>query len=106
MEIKVLALNDDNHEISFATKDYVYGSVRDFMEVCLLNPHNDTYVVRGVYICDPSESFADMDEDEWIETFDLVATSSRNIIGDNREELLAKKTEYFEKLWEEGNKYW
>lgn len=106
MEIKVLALNDDNHEICFATMDYVYYSARDFMESCLCKPHGDTYVIRGIHICEPPESFEHLSDDEWISVFDLVEQKPVNLFGCGRGEDVMKRIAHFEKLWKEGNKYW
>ena len=106
MEIKVIALNDDNHCTSFATENTVYYDARRFMEACLLDPHNDTYVVRGIHICYPPEPFKEMDENDFIQMFELVEQKPAHFLGEDRADKILERTEAFNKLWEYGEETW
>lgn len=70
--IKVLALDDDNHEISYVTEkgEYFYGA-SSFMKNCLLKPHTNTYKVREIVLIN-------IEENKWFDTiqFGLKKNSS------------------------------
>ena len=51
--IRVLAMNDDNHEPSFVLEDgTVYSCASRFICNCLAKSHSEEYDVRMFYICD------------------------------------------------------
>lgn len=50
--IKVLALNDDDHDTCFVTYGSYYSNAAEFMSECLLKPHTTTYKVVYVPIFD------------------------------------------------------
>ena len=51
--MRVLALNDDNHEDSFTIENgKMYSDPFTFMAKCLALPHNETYEIREFYIYD------------------------------------------------------
>lgn len=101
--IKVLALNDDNHATCFVTKNKVYHNVAQFMEECLLKPHNEEYVVRGVHICDPLGALEVIDENEFINMFYLLEASPEDI---NSSATLEDREDAFYLFFDNGTKYW
>ena len=68
--IKVLALNDDNHETCFVTLGSYFPNSKTFMKECLLKPHTIAYEVRGIYACD---EWSEDEEHLLDEYFDLLA---------------------------------
>lgn len=51
--IRVLALNDDNHDTSFACEDgRTFTRASTFITECLAKPHSEEYIVRGFCIID------------------------------------------------------
>ena len=106
MVIRVIALNDDNHDTCFVTKDTMYYNAKRFMEGCLLNPHGDQYIIRGVCICDPPNKLAEMDEDEFCNEFSLLEHKPQDLIANGGLNLLAKRNDIFEKFWENGRENW
>ena len=101
--IKVLALNDDNHGTCFVTKNKVYYNEVRFMEECLLKPHNEEYVVRGVHICEPSGALEALDENEFINMFTLLEVSPEDI---NSIATLKDREDIFDLFFDNGTKYW
>lgn len=58
--IRVLALNDDNHETFFVREDGTrYHDAQDFIKNCLAMPHSTEYNIRGIYLCDEFEGIDD-----------------------------------------------
>lgn len=104
--IKVIALNDDNHDTCFVTKETVYSNVKNFMESCLLKPHVEDYRVRGVYICDPLGKLIDMEEEDFYSAFNLLSIKPSVLIRDNRIEELVKRNDYFDLFFDNGDPYW
>ena len=100
--IKVIALNDDNHAPCFATKDTVYSDVRDFMNACLLKPHEEEYEVRGVYICGPLGELKDMEKDTFNDAFSLLECKPSNLPEDKEKE----RSKYFDLFFDNGDPYW
>ncbi len=104
--VKVIALNDDNHDTYFVTKETVYSNAKSFMESCLLKPHYTDYRVRGVYICDPLGKLIDMEEEDFHNAFNLLSTKPSDLIGSNRVEEFAKRNDYFDLFFENGDLNW
>lgn len=75
--IKVLCLNDDNHSNCYVTRTSYYHDCAQFAKKCLLAPHNYQYEVRQIDLVDPPTAFANMDEDEFMRLFDLLACEYR-----------------------------
>ena len=71
--IKVLCLNDDNHSNCYVTRTSYYHDCAQFAKGCLLAPHNYQFEVRQIDLVDPPEAFVNMDEDEFMRLFDLLA---------------------------------
>ena len=71
--IKVLCLNDDNHSNCYVTRTSYHHDCAQFAKECLLAPHNYQFEVRQIDLVDPPEAFANMDEDEFMRLFDLLA---------------------------------
>ncbi|MBQ8792903.1 MAG: hypothetical protein IJZ62_04820 [Clostridia bacterium] len=88
-KLRVLGLNDDNHETSFHTECAVhyYNHVGLIEE--LAKPHDFEYEVRWIYLVDFDE-----DDVQLIEDFEIV---SGNI---NRG--FVEFTESFNRLWEKS----
>ena len=99
--IKVIALNDDNHSPCFATKDTVYNNVRDFMNGCILKPHEEEYEVRGVYICEPLGKLKEIEEETFIDAFSLLECKPSNISENEKKE----RNDYFDLFFDNGDPY-
>lgn len=83
--IKVLALDDDNHSVSFVTEEGVnYSSAAEFMRDCLLQPHGTFYTVRMIALV---EEYCEAVEEE----FDKIQFGCGLMTDDWREA--------FERLW-------
>ncbi len=83
---RVLALDDDNHSVSFVSEDGVeYADAAAFMRDCLLHPHGVFYTVRMITLVE--EYYETIDED-----FDKVQFGCGPMTDDWREA--------FERLWE------
>ena len=97
--IRVLALNDDNHETSYTTEEgQRFYSASEFITKVLAKPHTEEYIVRGYAIIDePEGALAALDEDEIITVFDQVAN-----------DFLGKMSfeEAFNLLWESSDERW
>lgn len=66
--IRVLALDDDNHSVMFATEYGVrYNSAAEFIKECLALPHVEQYDVRGFAIIDPVDGILSDLEDDCID---------------------------------------
>jgi hypothetical protein len=100
--IKVIALNDDNHAPCFATKDTVYNNVRDFMNECLLKPHEEEYEVHGVYICGPLGELEKMEEGTFIDAFSLLECKPSKLPENEKKE----RDNYFDLFFDNGDPYW
>ena len=102
--IKVLALNDDNHSKSYVTLGTYYHDCADFVKKCLLKPHTVTYEIREVYICDPSDELATMDEDEFLRLFDLLAcTYDPAELFEQDQKRWEERNRAFELFWKNGD---
>lgn len=105
--IKVLALNDDNHETVYITLNEYYFNIVDFATKCLLKPHDCTYDVRAIYICDYPEVLENLlGETEFIKGFDLLACISRpaQLFFQDKKKW-AERQKAFELFWENGEKW-
>lgn len=96
--VKVLALNDDNHDRSYVTIDKYFSNCADFAKACLLNPHNSKYEVREVYVCDPQGQLSTLTEDSFNEAFELLDQPLRYVPA----EKLELRKEIFNLFWENG----
>ena len=104
MKIKVLALNDDNHERAYVTLNSYYSNCADFAKDCLLQPHNNEYEVREVYICDPQGALAEMSEDDFIMAFELLEQRPMALLAKSRA-LYDARNNKFELFWENGEEW-
>lgn len=60
--IRVLALNDDNHDTCFAMENgKTFGQGRDLIEL-LAQPHSETYEIKGFNLVDYEGPAAELDE--------------------------------------------
>ena len=90
--IKVLCMDDDNHTPSYILN--INGELigcsnaKEFMDKYLLKPHNECCVVKSLYICDPPQELACMDEDKFNTMFMLVESANSAYL------------DYFELFWE------
>lgn len=71
--IKVLCLTDDSHFSCYVTRTSYYYNCAQFVKECLLAPHNYQFEVRQINFIDPPEVFANMDEYEFTQLFELLA---------------------------------
>lgn len=97
MTVRVLALNDDNHETSFVTELSYYPNVVSFMREVLLKPHKAEFEVRSILLLDLDE----YEQDD----FDLLDTTydpSKLYYEDP--EKAEKRFKIFNKFWEIGAK--
>ena len=104
--IKVLCLNDDNHSNCYVTRTSYYSDCARFAKACLLAPHNYQFEVRQIDLVDPPEAFADMDEDEFMRLFDLLACTYRpdELYSENPERF-AERIEVFNYFWKHGEEW-
>ena len=93
--IRVLALNDDNHEIVYVGKLEYIGSAIDFIEK-LAKPHTEEYEVREVYAPDYDGEIAGFTEafDTLFTTYDVVEG-----IGDDHKRYL-ERADIFDAMWD------
>ena len=80
--VRVLALNDDNHETSFTVEDgrRFYNSY-EFITELLAKPHAEGYEVRGYAIIDEPKGVLAEYADEHIDSiFDFVANNFTCVI--------------------------
>ena len=105
-KIQVIALNDDNNSKSYVTRDALYYDAADFMKKCLLGPHDNEYEIREVYICGPQGALANIDEDEFVDLFDLLyLTYDPTNLAETNYEKWEKREAAFNLFWDNGE-YW
>ncbi len=105
-KIQVIALNDDNHSKSYVTRGSYYYDCADFVKDCLLKSHTIEYEVKEVYICDPSGMLATMDEDEFLQLFDLLACTYRpDELFYQDQARWEKREKAFDLFWENGDEW-
>ena len=104
MKIKVLVLNDDNHDKAYVTISKYYGNCANFAKECLLQPHEDEYEMREVYICDPQGELAAMDEDEFICAFELLEQDPMDLLA-KRRALYNQRRKMFDLFWKNGEEW-
>ena len=93
--IRVLALNDDNHETFFIREDGTrYDDTQDFIKNCLAMPHLTEYNIRGIYLCD---KFKGIDDEEFEAMFMCIEQ------GSYREYSFVDS---FDKLWTISSERW
>ena len=104
--IKVLCLNDDNHSNCYVTRVDYYHDCAQFVQKCLLKPHNYTYEVRQIDLVDPPLAFSDMDEDEFMRLFDLLACNyDMDELFKKNPKAWSEREEVFELFWEQGEEW-
>lgn len=60
--IRILALNDDNHDTSFVMDNgETFGYARELIEF-LMNPHAETYEIKGFCLVDYAGPATELDE--------------------------------------------
>lgn len=98
-KVRVLCMDDDNHDAQFVTEDWhTYSNACSFITHRLAQPHIDSYEVRGFHICDHDEIPGIDDEEEVIRLFDVVLGF---ITVPEEEWRLA-----FETLWKYSSEWW
>lgn len=102
MVIKVLALNDDNHDKKYVTYGSVFNDCKEFMTECLLRSHTDNYEIKEFYICDPPAAYAHLSDDELIHIFDLLISDPESLVRYNYD-LFLERTKLFTEVWENGD---
>ena len=99
--MRVLALNDDNHEVCFTTETGVlYYNARHFITECLGLPHEIEYDVRGFCICDNIKGGVYSQEDIEL-IFTCVESGSAKVY--DRDITFA---EAFDLLWNSSSVRW
>lgn len=111
LTIRVLALNDDNHNTCFITRQKYYSNASSFMNECLVRPHTDFYDIRFVTILDfgdRSENWTDISEDKFNYMFDLLScTSDPMRLERNNPEKAVDRRVAFDIFWSKGQEgYW
>lgn len=93
--IRVLALNDDNHEIVYVGKLEYIGTAKDFIEK-LAKPHTEEYEVREIYAPDYEGEIAG-----FIEAFDtlFLTYNVKEGIGDDHKKYL-ERADIFDAMWD------
>lgn len=88
--IRILALDDDNHSICFASERHYWSDAAEFIKDRLAAPHTDNYEIRMITLIDYDESVDDM--------FDRLSCCYRPSQLDA--EAAEAREEAFNKLWE------
>lgn len=91
--VKVLIINDDNHENYVCTETATFSTVGRFMKEKLLKPHNEEYVIKFVYVCNPPEA---LDDENFDNDFDVLNCGELNN---------SRYLEIFNRFWENGDEY-
>lgn len=105
LTVKVLALNDDNHERCYATKRDLFSNCASFAKELLLNSHMEQYEVREVAIIYPQGALAEMNEDEFNRLFDLLACEDPDRLAEGRPDLYKERQAAFDLFWENGEEW-
>lgn len=87
--IKVLAMNDDNHDTFYLVQGKEYNS-NSFIKF-LAQPHSEVYEIHYIYICDPPQKYSNLSDEDWIEKFYAAC--------------IYKNPEVIDELWKAGEKY-
>ena len=96
--IRVLCMNDDNHDSQFVTSDWnTYSNANAFITERLAQPHSDSYEIRGFHLCD-HENIPGIDEDDVMRLFDITL----GYIEVPEDEWRA----VFETLWHHSSEWW
>jgi hypothetical protein len=96
--VRVLCLNDDNHDAQFVTEDwYIYSDVNSFITHRLAQPHTDNYEVRGFHLCD-HDDIPGISEEDVIRLFDIAL--GRFNVPENEWRAV------FETLWHHSSEWW
>jgi hypothetical protein len=96
--VRVLCLNDDNHDAQFVTEDWhIYSDVNSFITHRLAQPHTDNYEVRGFHLCD-HDDIPGISEEDVIRLFDIALC--RIDVPENEWRAV------FETLWHHSSEWW
>ena len=96
--VRVLCLNDDNHDAQFVTEDWhTYSDANSFITHRLALPHTDSYEIRGFHLCD-HDDIPGVSEEDVIRLFDIAL----GYIDAPEEEWRA----VFETLWQHSSEWW
>ena len=96
--VRVLCLNDDNHDAQFVTEDWhIYSDVNSFITHRLAQPHTDNYEVRGFHLCD-HDDIPGISEEDVIRLFDIAL--GRIDVPENEWRAV------FETLWHHSSEWW
>ena len=94
--LRVLALNDDNHETFFVREDGTrYHDAQDFIKNCLTMPHSTEYNIRGIYLCDEFDGI----DDEELEAMFMGVEDGSSYRG-------YSFVDSFDKLWTVSSERW
>ncbi len=98
--IRILALNDDNHETCFTVENGCrFYTKFELITELLAKPHKEEYVVRGYALIDePIGRLANYELVEIDSIFDMVASNHKCDLVDFKEG--------FNLLWESSNERW
>lgn len=104
--MRVLALNDDNHEVCFTTENgEIYHNTFQFITKCLALPRcsDIEFIVRGFYICDElDDSIAEKYTEEQVQNiFSCVENANDKVYDSN-----ITFKEAFNILWASSNANW
>lgn len=102
--IKVLALDDDNHEVCFVTENEYFSTAAEFMKAKLLKPHAEEYQIRSVALCSPPKALEDMPEDEFDHMFIVLADEYRP--QNLEEKRRCDRLKAFNAFWDNGEEFW
>lgn len=93
--IRVLALNDDNHDVVYVGKLEYFGTAEEFIEK-LMQPHTEEYEVRGIFAPDYEGEIAG-----FTEAFDtlFLTYNVKEGIGDDHKKYL-ERADIFDAMWD------
>lgn len=102
--IKVLALDDDNHEVCFITENEYFSTAAEFMKAKLLKPHAEEYQIRSVALCSPPKSLEEIPEDEFNHMFIMLTDEYHPQGLDGKRQ--AERIKVFNTFWNNGEEFW
>lgn len=96
--VRVLCMNDDNHDSEFVTEDWhTYSNANSFITHRLSQPHTDRYEIRGFGLCDHQE-IPGMSEEDVEMLYEIVSGHMAATEADWRVA--------FELLWQYSKEWW
>lgn len=98
--IRILALDDDNHDVMFAMENgKIFSYASDLLRF-LAKPHTEEYEIRGFCLIDYEGPASEMDEEEVDKMFSIVESVYSPALAEYTFQ------EAFETLWASSTERW